>query len=121
MYVGCPTGSVPPKLLSDQDLHPLELKELLKNIPTKEGVLQANSEETVVRLLLNMDVFPIRIKRLSKNDIKLFNLRKMQRKLSSNNSNRIIIMPKKKSKKLLPILISIVVIIGVYYIYSHML
>jgi hypothetical protein len=122
-YVGCPTGSVPPELMSDRDMHPIAIKELLKNIQTKEGVLQAANEETVVRLLFNNDIFPIRIRKLSKKDIKLINLRKMQRQLNGNVEEKInIIQPQKRNKKHLTLILVTLalIIIGAKYVYNYM-
>ena len=117
-YIGCPTNSVPQELLSDQKLNPLVLKELLKNIATKEGILQASDEETVVRLLFNNDIFPIRIKRLSKKDIKIINLKKIQRQIHPSDEKVNVIIPQNNNKRHIMVYITllIIILIAVYLI-----
>jgi hypothetical protein len=86
MYVGYNTEHLPKEILTGKKLNKLDIKEHLKNIVTESGILPAQNEETLVRLLITKNIYPIKIRIAKKYDIMIYKLKNAKSKLSTKTN-----------------------------------
>lgn len=85
-YVGCNLNEMPKNILENSSKYNTEeLKELLKNIPIKQGVIKAADEESLVRLLFTNNIYPIKIKKASGLELRIHKLKRMHHLVQKRN------------------------------------
>jgi hypothetical protein len=82
-YIGCEIKYIPEKV-KNRDLEESEIKEILETIPLVEGQIEAYNVDSVVRLLIDDNIFPLKIHIVTKKD-RLEEKLKILKKLVKNN------------------------------------
>lgn len=77
-YVGCSVNNVPKGLLGDTKMSSQQIKELLNDVPIIEGQLEALTVDALISLLINDNIFPLKIHPLDHHESKLDRLKRMR-------------------------------------------
>ena len=84
-YIGCKTDQIPKGMLNDsRKMSPAEIKELIESVPLVEGKIQAYNVNAITALLMNENIFPLKIHPVGKKETKTERLRNL-RDLVKNN------------------------------------
>lgn len=83
-YIGCNTKELPSEFKTQKLLDINMLKELMGSVPIVEGKLEAVNEEAVVSLLMHDDIYPLRLHKLTEEEIKIERLKSLIAKHKSH-------------------------------------
>jgi hypothetical protein len=92
LFVGCNLNDVPKEILLDKHKSVEEIRQILQNVPIKEGSADADSIEELTKILMKNGIYPLKIKKANKRDYMLDSLRLMQKLIQEK------IHPKQKIK-----------------------
>jgi hypothetical protein len=127
LYVGCKLSELPPNFLVDsKKLTKDQIKEVLESIPIEDGSAEADSEDSLVRILISNGIFPIKIKPCNTIDNRILRLKAI-RNIASKSSNidkyidevrvlnEIVPIPKKFNYKPILLIILLITLVTILY------
>jgi len=77
-YIGCEIDKVPKEILSEDCLSPQQIRELLDTMPLVEGHIEAVTVDSLTALLLNDNIFPIKIHPQDGDESQMDRLKRLQ-------------------------------------------
>jgi hypothetical protein len=87
-YVGCKINDMPKNILDDPSkLSQHEIKQIIESVPIIEGKLEAVNEESVISLLLDDNIFPLKIHLYKSYETKINKLKMIRNVLNKKYSN----------------------------------
>jgi len=82
-YIGCEISEVPKDMIDKDDLSPGQIRELLNTVPTVDSYIEAATIDSLVALLLNDGIFPIKIHPLDDDENNLNRLKRFRIKVNN--------------------------------------
>jgi hypothetical protein len=76
-YIGCKIEHLPQEFKNEIVLDASVIKELIKSVPIEEGKIEAVDEDAIVSLLLNENIFPLRLHKMTKREMYLESLKRL--------------------------------------------